>query len=179
MQWNTKPEVMKQITESIDKVLLDLPLKQVLSEDFPNDSSSLPIIGGWGYKEDDAIKFIVDPKNQRASKNFVMLEYDIAQKIIYEELIICRPEDYRFSGINLKLQKQETIHKNNLIFDKLLFDISCWSDWHWFKLKEEWEENEFGQKQGFDLQMHQEKRDAAMIIYQREFWFDITDVFNA
>lgn len=178
MQWNLEPTLLKQILNSIEKVSINLPLKQVLSEDFQNDSSNLPITGGWGYSQSEAIKFNEDPDNKLLSKQFISLEYSIAQKIIYEELIICRPEDYRFSGINLKLNKQQTIHETNLIFDNLLFNISCWADWHWEQLKQEWEENEFGQRVGFDIEAHQNKRSSSMISYQREFWFDITDVFS-
>jgi len=178
MKWNTEPEFMKQITESIHKVFLNLPLKQVLSEDFPKDCASLPIIGGWGYSQDEAIKFIQIPNDRLASAQFVSLEYHIAQKIIYEELIICRPDDYKFSGINMNLCQQNTIHENSLIFDKLLFDVTCWSDWHWDQLKDEWEQNEFGNKAGFDIEDHNKKRNASLISYKREFWFDITDVFK-
>jgi len=46
-------------------------------------------------------------------------------------------------------------------------------------LKKEWEENDFGMRPGFDREAHLGKREAAQVKYQREFWFDITEVFES
>ena len=109
--------------------------------------------------------------------DFASLECHIVRKIIYEELIIHRPEDYRFSGIDLQLIVQRLIKDSERRYDLLKFNISCWSDWHWDQLKQEWEENDFGKRPGFDREAHAAKRDASRVRYEREFWFDITEVF--
>jgi hypothetical protein len=112
------------------------------------------------------------------SVHFVGLEYDIAQKIIYEELIIFRPPDYQFSGIELKLILQELKHADERQYDILSFNITCWSDWHWNQLKKEWEDNDFGMLPSFDGASHAGKRRDSQVAYERSFWFDITDVFD-
>ena len=178
MEWNTSPQLMAQVLASIQPVRLDVPLLQVLAEDFPQDCLNLPISGGWGYTQSDAIVFVRDKFPNPAATNFVSLEYHIAQKVIYEELIVTRPKDYRFSGITLDLKMQSLIDDHTRKYDHLALSIGCWSDWHWEQLKDEWEKNDFGKRAGFDLKAHDAKRDASQVRYDREFWFDITEVYD-
>ena len=180
MDWDTSPERMANLRQSIRPILTDIPLRQVLSEDFPRDCWSLPISGGWGYTQPEAIIFVRDqfPKPPPAP-DFVGLEYHIAQKIIYEELIIFRAGESRFSGIDMNLKLQRCLTDDDeRTYHCLDFIISCWSDFHWDSLKKEWEDNDFGRRPGFDLQGHIAKRHAAQIDYERQFWFDITEVFD-
>jgi hypothetical protein len=156
-----------------------VPLRQVLAEDFPRDCTGLPIAGGWGYSQSEAITFVRGKFPNQASPDFVSLEYHIAQKIIYEELIICRAtKGDQFSGITLKLERQRTSVLGGKTYDCLKFGVSCWHDWHWEQLKAEWELNDFGIRPGFDQAAHAAKREAARVTYERELWFDITDVFG-
>jgi len=166
---------MAQIRASIRPVKLGIPLKQALAEDFPKDCSKLQIAGGWGYSRAEAIKFIPEPWTL---KDFVAFEYFIAQKIIYYELIICRPRDYRFSGINMHLKEQRLITDGENRYDWLNFDVSCWTDWHWEQLKRAWEDNDFGKRCDFDAETHQLKRTMSQVRYNRDLWFDVTDVFG-
>jgi hypothetical protein len=53
----------------------------------------LPILGGWGYTQTEAITFVRREFPRPSAPDFVELEYHIAQKIIYEELIIFRARD--------------------------------------------------------------------------------------
>jgi hypothetical protein len=179
MDWNASADLMADIRASIQPVQTDVPLRQVLAEDFPSDCSNLPIAGGWGYVQADAIVFVRDrfpmvPSNP----DFVSLEYHIAQKIIYEELIIFRPKGQAFSGIHLDRDSQRLIEDRGRMYDQLEFTITCWSDCHWDQLKSEWEENAFGTRPGFDRDAHLAKRDESQVRYERELWFDITDVFD-
>jgi hypothetical protein len=176
--WNASADLMAKILASIQPIQTNKPLREVLTQDFPRDCSNLPISGGWGYTQSDAIVFVRNQFLIPTAPDFVPLEYHIAQKIIYEELIIFRPKDDRFSGINLQLNAQKMIEDVGRKYDVLQFNISCWSDWHWDQLKQEWEENDFGVRPGFDRDAHALKRDSSQVRYQREFWFDITDVFE-
>jgi hypothetical protein len=178
MEWSASPELMAQIRATIAPVRTDALLSKVLAEDFPRDCSHLPISGGWGYTKPDAIVFIRNQFSIPAAIDFVSLEHHIAQKIIYEELIIFRPKEGRFSGINLKLKGQHLIRDDHRKYDHLEFGITCWSDFHWNLLKAEWEENDFGKSTRFDAEAHASKRITSEITYDRDFWFDITDVFN-
>jgi hypothetical protein len=175
-EWNASADLMAKVRASIQPVQIGQPLRRVLTQDFPRDSSNLPISGGWGYTQADAIMFVRDQLS--VPTDFASLEYHIVRKIIYEELIIHRPEDYHFSGIDLQLIVQRLIKDSERRYDLLKFNISCWSDWHWDQLKQEWEENDFGKRPGFDREAHAAKRDASRVRYEREFWFDITDVFH-
>ena len=178
MEWDARPELIAEVVASILPVRTDAALSKVLAEDFPRDCSNLPISGGWGYSQADAIAFVRHRFSIPSAPDFVPLEYHIAQKIIYEELIICRPKDYRFSGITKTRKKQLLFEDGGKKYDCLEFLISCWSDWHWDQLKREWEANDFGMRPGFDREAHAAKRESARVQYQREFWFDISDVFD-
>jgi hypothetical protein len=178
MEWDTSPERMTSLRQSIRPILTDIPLREILAEDFPQDCAGLPISGGWGYTQRDAIIFIRERFPRPSAPDFVRLEYHIAQKIIYEELIIFRARDDLFSGIDMKWKSQQLIVDGERKHDCLDFTVSCWSDFHWDRLKKEWEDNDFGRRPGFDLRGHDAKRQAARIDYERRFWFDITDVFD-
>ena len=178
MEWDTSPERMAALHQSIRPVLTDVSLRQALSEDFPQDCANLPIAGGWGYTQREAIIFVRRQFPRPSAPSFVGLEYHIAQKIIYEELIIFRAQDDRFSGIDLEQKSQELIMESSRIYDRLDLIVSCWSDAHWVGLQAEWEENDFGRRPGFDVEAHLTRRDAAQVCYERQFWFDVTDVFE-
>jgi hypothetical protein len=178
MSWDVRPELMAEILASIVPVRTDVALGKVLADDFPRDCAALPISGGWGYSQTDAIAFVRSRFPIPAAADFVPLEYHIVQKIIYEELIIFRPKDYKFSGITKKLKRQTLIEDNEKKYDRLEFLISCWSDWHWNQLHQEWDANDFGLRPGFDQNAHASKREASQVTYEREFWFDVSDVFD-
>jgi hypothetical protein len=178
MEWNASPEMMGEIRASIKPVRSDMSLCQVLAEDFPRDCSHLPISGGWGYTEGEAIKFVRDRFPVPAAADFVPMEYHIAHKIIYEELIVFRPKDHGFSGISMNLALQSLIEQDGRHFDLLEFSVGCWADRHWNQLKNEWESNDFGTRAGFDAEAHAAKREASHIKYSRKLWFDISEVFG-
>ena len=150
--------------------------RQVLAEDLPRDCANLPITGGWGYTRQQAIVFVRDQFPNPSSPNFVSLEYLIAMKIAYEELIICRSKNDRFSEIRMTPTRQQLINDGERCFDCLDFDISCWHDWHWYQLKHEFEEQDIPNRTKEEQQAHFTKKAEAMIVYKRQFWFDITDV---
>jgi hypothetical protein len=178
MEWDTSPERIANLRRSIRPILTDIPLRQVLSEDFPRDCASLPISGGWGYTQPGAIIFVRHQFPRPSAPDFTGLKYHIAQKIVYEELIIFHAKDARFSGIDMKLKLQHLVTDGERKYDCLNFTVSCWSDFHWDSLKKEWEDNDSGQRSGFDLKGHIARKHAAQIDYERQLWFDITDVFD-
>ena len=64
-------------------------------------------------------------------------------------------------------------------YDKLNFEVSCWSDFHWQKLKEHWERITASAVPDLtELDLNQALRDRARIVYPRSFWFDITKVWR-
>jgi hypothetical protein len=148
--WDCSPELMDKFRSSITPIQTDTPLYQVLMEDFPNDCSNLPISGGWGYSQSDAIILIRSKfPSDVAARDFVSLEYHIVKKIVYQELIVFREEGNRFSGISVDPDRTALLREDERIFDRLDFRIACWRDWHWDWLKQDWEQN--GQRDDFDL----------------------------
>jgi hypothetical protein len=176
--WDSSPKLMGEVHASIQPVETKDFLRDVLAQDFPRECSNLPISGGWGYTQADAVLFLRDLFSQQQQPDFVPLEYLFVQKIVYEELIIFRPKDYRFSGIELKLDTQNLIQTEKRKYDLLKCKIMCWADWHWDQLKSEWEQNDFGRNPAFDMKAHEAKRVSSKVNYERSFWFDITDVFD-
>jgi hypothetical protein len=177
LDWDCSPELIDRLRTSITPIQTDTPLCKVLMEDFPKDCSNLPISGGWGYSKSAAIILIKSKfPSDVAARDFVSLEYHIVKKIVFEELIVFREKGNRFSGINIDPGSTALLREEKRIFDCLDFCISCWSDRHWEWLKEDWEQN--GQRAQFDGGAHLAKREAAKIVYTRQFWFDITSVFG-
>jgi hypothetical protein len=178
MDWDASPERMSALREAIQLIRTQTPLSQALSEDFPRECTGLPISGGWGYSQPDAIRFVRDRFPPIGPLDFVSLEYLIAQKIIYEELIIFHPREAGYSRIKMALDDQQLIGDGNKHYDRLDVAVSCWSAAHWNALKAEWEGNDFGRRPGFDVAAHEAKRAQAEINYTRPLWFDITEVFG-
>lgn len=176
--WNTSLGLMAAIHASIKPVQTEESLHDILSADCPRDCANLPISGGWGYTKDEAIVFKRNLFPIPACPDFVALEYHIVQKILYEELIIFRPRGDGFAGITKRLDAQYLIGDSGKHYDRLKFSVTCWHEWHWEQLREEWEANELGERAGFDREAHAAKRNAAQIRYECEFWFDISEVFN-
>ena len=76
------------------------------------------------------------------------------------------------------LDVQRLVDEGDKKYDKMRFSVACWAGLHWEYLKKEWEESDFGMRPGFDSEAHAQKRLAAQVNYERELWFDITDVFH-
>jgi len=178
MQWSTEPEFMQQIVATIAPVRSDRPLREVLAVHFPQDCGRLPIEGGWGYSQENPIVFVRELFRSRKHPNFVTLERTIAESIVYEELIIGRAPGTGFSGISVDRGIQALLIDGECRLDRITFEVTCWTDWHWRQLKQEWEQSACGTAPGFDRRAHVAKREAARIGYRRVLWFDVTSVME-
>jgi tetratricopeptide (TPR) repeat protein len=156
----------------------ELP-REILAADFKS-IGELPIHGGWGYSREDAV--IIDRNDPVVPRGIpfdgVGLEYVFVEKRIYEELIIFRPENDRYSGIRWNLLRQEMKDLGSRQYDILTFEVTALRDEDWEELKAEWEgPNGYGAP-GFDEAAHLQKRDARTVRYVTEYWFDITSFFG-
>jgi len=166
----------------------EIPAPRISSEESPRDIlaadfksiGTLPIRGGWGYTLEDAV--IIDKNDpivpEGAPFDGVGLEYIFVGKRIYEELIIFRPKDTRYSGIQWKRTMQRLTHKDNKSFDVLTFEVTALPDKYWEELEAEWEASTGFRAAGFDIEAHKKKRDALTIRYVTEYWFDITSFYT-
>ncbi len=154
--------------------------REILAHDFPS-LGELPIQGGWGYTRDDAV--IIDKNDPVVSKGLpfdgVSIEYAFVEPRAYEELIIFRPENDRYSRINTNTLGQKLTSHNNRHYDVLTFEVTALPDKDWEELKAEWEGPNGYTSHEFDLKAHKNKRDAPTIRYVTEYWFDITSFYGS
>jgi len=177
--WQCSPEIVKVLTTKISQVETDQSLKSVLKSDFPNHFSNVPISGGWGYSVQKAIKFNKSEFSKFDLADYVSLEFKIAKFIIFEELIVFRNSGDQYSGINLSLLGQSLIKgENNSSCDKLDFNVSCWHEWYWDRLEQDYKQNIDASGQIIDkarMFENLKKKQESQINYQRTLYFDISE----
>lgn len=152
-------------------------LREVLLRHFDDLNGKLPITGGWGYTKDTSI--VID-KNHNDVDDFppfslVSWEYKLAELRLFEELIVFRENNDRYSGIEKNLVNQEVIYENDRRYDYLVFEVSCFADKDWEMLKNEYEVNI--SNPNFDLTAHTLKRESLKYQFTTEYYFDITAAF--
>jgi len=150
--------------------------RQIIFEDFKID---LPITGYWGYDIESAC--IIDKNDSIVSQeipfNGVAIEYVFVEKRIYEEMIIFRGDDEKYSGIRWELDKQELLLIDEKHYDKLIFNVVGFTDNIWDELTNRFEEI---QKSG-QLELISELdayRESKALRFVREFYFDITSFYR-
>lgn len=141
----------------------------------------LPIRGGWGYDEDDAV--IIDRNDPIVPRNRpfdgVGIEHVFVEKRIYEELIIFRKRGDAFAGIKWKLIQQGLAGGDGgRRFDVLKFDVTALPEAKWNALKAAWEGPAGFGSADFDVEAHRERHEAATVHYVAEYWFDITSFYG-
>jgi len=150
--------------------------RQIIFEDFKID---LPIKGGWGYDFDSAC--VIDKNDPSVSKlmpfDGVGIEYVFVEKRIYEEMIIFRGDDEKYSGIRWNLEKQELLFQNDKPYDKLIFNVVGFTDEVWNELTNRFEAiQKSGRLELMDeLDAYRESKALRMV---REFYFDITSFYG-
>ena len=153
---------------------------QVLSKIFKApEFPPLPIRGGWGYSQRDAV--IIDRNHPVAERPFngVRIEYKFAQLRMWLELITVRPEGQRHSQCKYNMRKQELIHgKDGKVYDVLHCDITALPDADFEELKAEWEGPHGYSSPSFDQDVHMRKREALLVRYSTEYWFEISSFFG-
>ena len=169
MEWDASPQLMARLRASIVPLEPAAPLKEVLAQDFPKDCANLPIAGGWGRAKERPIVFIRTPASLDGAERF------IAGRIITEELITFQPFESRFTGLDLREKERQRI-KEERTFDRVAVTVDCWSEKHWHYLANEYMRHDTWPDKAFDLAALLAKRNASQITYDREFWFDVTDV---
>lgn len=156
-----------------------LSFRKILFECFKSMGSELPITGGWGYSKEDAI--VIDKNDSSVNPAFpfngVGIEYQIAEKRIYIETIVARPEHDKYSGVNWKPNKQRLVHDNDKQYDYISFHVTALPKIDFEFLKSEYETE---MKNGIlNFEKHSKKREAMLCHYDTEFWFDITSFYSS
>lgn len=150
--------------------------RQIIFEDFKID---LPITGGWGYDFETAC--VIDKNDATVSKaipfNGVSVEYVFVEKRIYEEMIIFRKADEKYSGIRWELRTQELLFKDDKPYDKLVFNVVGFTDEVWSELTNRFEEIKNSGKLDLlpELDTYRESKAFKFI---KEYYFDITSFYG-
>jgi hypothetical protein len=150
--------------------------RQIIFEDFKID---LPIKGYWGYDIESAC--IIDKNDSTVSQempfNGVAIEYVFVEKRIYEEMVIFRGDDEKYSGIRWDLDKQELLFVNDKPYDKLVFNVVGFTDVVWDELTSRFEAIQKSGKLELisELDAYRESKALRLV---REFYFDITSFYG-
>jgi len=141
--------------------------------------SPLPIRGGWGYSKEDAV--VIDTTHPAAAHwqpfQGVRIEHAFAQLRMYEELIGIRPEGSQHAGCEKRPLEQMLVRGDEgKLYDVLRFEIKALPLDVWERLKAEWEAGV--DSPGFDRAEHECRREAAMVRYVGEYWFEISSFFG-
>ncbi|CAB4904763.1 unannotated protein [freshwater metagenome] len=150
--------------------------RQIIFEDFKLD---LPITGGWGYDFESAC--VIDKNDPIVSKvipfNGVSIEYVFVEKRIYEEMVIFRQVNEKYSGIRWELKTQELLFKDDKPYDKLIFNVMGFTDEVWDELTSRFEEIQKSGKLELisELDAYRESKALRLV---REFYFDITSFYG-
>ncbi len=172
-------------TQSYDDAIIEV--HNIASENSPREImydiysylGELPINGGWGYSQEDAV--VIDMNDPIVDKNIpfngIDLEYVFAKHRTYLELITARAEDDRFSNMQFETIRQEMLHgENGKIYDKLILRVSALRQQDYKELKEVWESNI--ENDAFDQDAHWERDEKLRIHIEREFWFEISSFYG-
>ena len=150
--------------------------RQIIFEDFKLD---LPITGGWGYDFESAC--VIDKNDPIVSKvipfNGVSIEYVFVEKRIYEEMVIFRQVNEKYSGIRWELKTQELLFKDDKPYDKLIFNVVGFTDEVWDELTSRFEAIQKSGKLELisELDAYRESKALRLV---REFYFDITSFYG-
>ena len=154
--------------------------RQIIFEDYKSLDDELPITGGWGYTQADAV--IIDKNDPVVIEGLpfdgVGIEYIFVEKRIYEELIIFKLLGEPYAGIRWHLIEQNLESPNGKHYDILSYEVTAFSESDFNELKDEFESNNFFKDSPNGLQAHNEKRARKMISFTTEYWFDITSFFG-
>lgn len=154
--------------------------REILVDHFKGYCAELPIHGGWGYTKTDAC--IIDKNDSIVDQTLpfpgVSLEYKFIELRAYEELIVFRPEGYKYAGIKINFKNQFLIHEDGKYFDKLIYEVTAFKESDWEELKAEFEGPYGYGNHAFDAEAHEKKRLAKMVHFSGECWFDITSFYG-
>jgi hypothetical protein len=150
--------------------------RQIILEDF---KINLPIMGGWGYDFESACVINKDDPSvlKTIPFNGVSIEYVFVEKRIYEEMIIFRRDDEKYSGIRWDLLNQMMLFEGNKPYDKLTFSVVGFTDEVWDELTSRFE---YLEKNGKLDQLPELNayRESKAYRFTREFYFDISSFYG-
>jgi len=154
--------------------------REKIATDFKSTQSELPISGGWGYSKEDAV--VIDKNESTVSGDMpfdgVGIEYVFVEKRIYEELIVFRPKEDRYFGIEWNLLLQKSVRDDNKSYDVLSFEVTAFPNSVWQKVQVDLENHYKPQVSDIEIKTILKEYGENQIKYTTEYWFDITSFYG-
>lgn len=143
----------------------DNDLKQIIKAAFDAD---LEIEGSWGYIQGSATIILSSPTP------IAQFEHMFASMRAYVEMNMTLAEDERYGSINLNEVRREQITIENLIYDKVTYEVSAMNEKVYALFIDDYKEG-YG-KDGFNMAEHFEKRKEATLHREVTHWFEISSL---
>jgi predicted small secreted protein len=128
----------------------------------------LDISGGWGYTKKSATHI------SKTKVSLSQFEHNLTFMRAYIEMNMTLSEDERYSSINAHELKREQIQEEDLIYDKVSYEITAILEKQYNEFINEYKEG-YG-KENFDMSKHFEKRKEATLKRVVVHWFEISKV---
>ena len=145
----------------------DTPIKEVIQAAF---DTSLPVSGGWGYRQDDATILEANSDNTPLTQ----LEHMLASMRAYLEMNLTVKESERYGSINLNEKSRKQHQDNGKVWDEVVYTLTAMKESDYAMFIEEYKEG-YG-KETFDMQAHFARRKEATLTQELTYWFDVTHI---
>ena len=147
---------------TFEQLKSDNDLKEVIKTAF---DAELALSGAWGYTQELAT--VIESTKVPLSQ----LEHMLASMRSYIEMNITLPPKDRYGSINLNETHREQIEVDDLIYDKVTYEITAMKEELYTAFINQYKEG-LG-KEGFDITEHFDQRKKATINRSETYWFEI------
>ena len=147
---------------TFEQLKSDDDLKEVIKTAFDAD---LAVSGAWGYTQELATVI------EATQVPLAQLEHMLASMRAYIEMNMTLPQEERYGSINLNETHREQIKVENLLYDKVTYEITAMKEATYTAFINEYKEG-LG-KEGFDITEHFNQRKKATITRSEVYWFEI------
>jgi hypothetical protein len=137
-------------------------LREVIKTAFDTD---LSISGAWGYTKELAT--VIESTQVPLSQ----LEHMLASIRSYIEMNMTLSPEERYGSINLNEKDREQIKEEDLVYDKVTYEITAMKEEHYTAFINEYKEG-LG-KEDFDITEHFNQRKQATITRNEAYWFEV------
>jgi len=127
--------------------------------------ADLAISGSWGYSQEEATVI------EAATVPLLQLEHTLASMRAYIEMNMTLPPEERYGSINLNEIQREQIKEDDLVYDKVTYEITAMKEERYTAFINEYKEG-LG-KEDFDITEHFNQRKKATITRHEVCWFEV------
>jgi len=129
---------------------------------------SLPIEGGWGYTQKDALRITSTTTPLRE------LEHTIALMRTHLEMSMTRPPEQRYGSININALQHQSVEEEGGVYHCVTYRVEAMLESEYQGFIAEYKA-EFG-KASFDIEAHFTRRKRATLTREVILWFDVSAV---